>query len=275
MPPDDQLEKAKALERRQHFDAVSKLRPELEREIAGLRASQAAKGLAQSGATIRQEARLWNEYLEKRLERRIADRRQLGSRFPLLLSDNELEELRDELHNDVDNAERARRDAAGRQGNAAATVGHTGPLLDVARLRAQVTAGIEKLQLQRDLDMIKDPFASSPGSIVIRDLHGVLNINSVVQSVQNKVTILHESGAQQIAAALKDAQDEIQRNTALTDAMRVEYLQAVESLAEQAKLPKGERNGFNVKTAVGALVKLIGALGSVATIAQYFGVTIA
>ena len=141
---------ALALEANEFTRAVSDGATQAEADVNAFKQEQAARGLARSGGVLIGEMEIrFNSIANGPIEKAIAKRKELGRRFPDLLTPDRLNDLRDKLHRHVDGV------LKGQETRNAMGGGIHGAVLVPLTRQAQNKASAIKARIAQDLEALR------------------------------------------------------------------------------------------------------------------------
>jgi len=222
---------------------------------AGVRALDrelAAAGAYNSGRrpVLEMEIR-FSKLAETPIQKVIAKRKELGRKFPDLLTQDQLNQLRDRLNHHVDamvNGERTRM-ATSRGGGITASHEYQ---MKAHGLKVKISQELEELRLEARLGMHAE---EKPMTIInISDSTiASLNLGTVVGDLTASIQTLNEHGQKDLADKIQTLTEAIAASTTVENAHRKELLEHLSFVSTEAALPPDRRKMGPLKSSVAFL----------------------
>jgi hypothetical protein len=258
-----ELATALELEKVEFTRSVSAAALEVDKEVKRLQAELAAKGLFQSGARYLRETEIrFAKVAEGPVQRAIEKRRELGRRFPDLLTAMSLGQLRDRLTHHIEIVFDSTKTRLA-IGGTARTIGSAGVIQRARQLADQikgsVTQQLNALTLEARLGIHADPKPAPtlevrPTTVNISNSTiASLNLGTVWGDLTASVKIMNGQGQEDLADSLEKLAEALVSVTDLQESLRKELVEDVSFIAEQfARLPEERKTG-PLKSAIATL----------------------
>lgn len=260
------LAEARRLEMLRYMETLERLNEEEKRRVAEQDRKFAARGMYQSGARMKATLQARLDKIEALLTARIEARKDLARTVRELASPHELDALMSDISRTLDHVQ--------------LPPGISDPPDPLARKALESRTRLETEQLRacarNRIEILKKEFAlklhdaDAPRSSVSVHTGGgpaLVNLGAIYGNVKQVIGKVDESGAEELAALLRQLADAINRAEDLGEA-RGEYLEQVQFIARQAAEPSGKRQVIVIKA---VLVALRSTLQDAANAAQVLG----
>ena len=245
---------ALALEKVEFDKWMNEAIAEAERQIATLQRQAAAQGAYNSGRRhlVEMEIRFSN-LAEAAVQKAIAKRRELGRRVPVLLAQNQLQQLRDRLHQHVDAVIKGQqtRMSMGGFGGVSASLNQQIQMKGVA-LKGRVSQDLAALHLEAKIGMHEEPKAMTIINISESTI-AALNLGTVVGDLNASIQTLNKHGQGKLAGLIQRLTEAIAGSTEVQDAARKELLEHVSFVSTEAALPPEKRKMAPLKSSLAFL----------------------
>jgi hypothetical protein len=258
----NELSDALALEKIDLSESVNDAIAEADVEIQALKRELAAQG---SGRHVREWEIRFTKLATNIVEKAIAKRRELGRRFPELLTPPLLTQLKERLNHHVDaivNGEK-NRIAMGGHGYGASHIPQA--QIKAAGLKSRIAQRLEALRLEANLGLNAE---EKPVTIfnISDSTIASLNLGTVFGDLTASVQTLSGHGQRELAEAFRKIAEALTTATALNDAYRKELLEHLSVVAEGAALPPEKRKIGPLRTSIAFLREGIADVAQLATL---------
>ncbi len=273
MAQQSNLSDALALEKNRFMKFLNDATTEAQTEVAALERELARRGFSHSGFRLAGEMKIRLGKIDSVAEKRIALRRDLGSKLPELLEDQPLKSLKSELDGYVDSAfvDSAVKTSIHYLSSRAPNSG--GELHEAlcrgwehkaAAIKARLNGELQALRLESQLGLYQEA-ASMTSFNISNSTIANLNLGTVVGDLHASIRNLTGQGHAELAAAIQRLTEAI---TASHDAQRKEFLEHLSFVStEVTRSPESRRMG-PLKSSIAFLQTGLSTASQLATIWQ-------
>ena len=259
-----QISDALALEDLEFMRSVSDAATETHASVKALERDLAGRGLLNSGGRHIQEMETrFSRMADCVIAKAISKRKELGRRFPDLLTQGRLTQLREKLHHHMDamvNAEKTRIATGGRSyGGVSVTVLQQAEMKAYG-IKARTTQELEALRLEARLGMHAEERPVTIFNISDSTIAG-LNLGTVLGDLTASVQILNNQGQKEFAGAVQALAEALAASVDLQEAHRKELLEHLSLISAEVAHPPENRKMGPLKSSIAVLR---GGIGNIA-----------
>jgi hypothetical protein len=252
---------------------VEELAKSQQQEISNIKGDARTKGAYGSGRMNMEIVGVAEEGCRKRIQKRQQLREESGARDNDLLTDAALDELRAEFVSSIKACDQALKGSLHRDAvsmGPATAIPPSVNVINVDELTAFARRSVETLRAKRDCGLMEKP-APQTGIVTVNASQGsIVAINSAMTEVTATFNAIHGEGKGKIAEALKSLSEAVKADEALGES-RVDILEALGKIGEQANLPKENQKLGTVKFLFGGLQSALSMASSSTTIWNRWG----
>jgi hypothetical protein len=223
--------------------------------IKAMEMDMAKRGLHSSGARYKLDLEIRFEKTERLIDHAVAKRKQIGQRFPELLTPAHLDQLKKRLNDCVHATTQAQYDRMKRDPSGIATTAFVGALNTTAeqtadRLRAKITSEIDILRLEARLGLNEGDklmtFNISNSTVTN------LNLGTVLGDLSASVQLLNNHGQNEFARQIQDLTEAL-ASANIPDDQRREFLEHLAVVSSEVSLPPERRKIAPLRASITAL----------------------
>lgn len=252
---EQELKDALELEKLKHTTRIDEQSTALTEDLKILQRTMAAHGAVQSGAFYGKAYELRLELYTKLIDGRLADRRDIGRRFPELVMPAYLDQLRSELKTMVDSSgPRILMAMTSMPGLPSHLNQYFQNRLDsdLPALKLRIDTGLKRLELESRLGL--DNIPNQVSNITIQNSTiGNFNAGHVAGDLTASVQVLREQGLEQLSEALRDLARAIAESPDLNSSTRQDALEHLSIVATEAAAPAASKKTAVLRTVWSAL----------------------
>jgi hypothetical protein len=242
---------ALALESIEFSKAVSEAAHEERTQIATMENKMSAQGMALSGPRLVREAEIRSNSVAVVIDRAIAKRKQLGNRFPELLTPDQLFQLRQKLDRHLHIFVQSQDNYLARYSWAAGVLSFAWNQIveeTAGRLRGKIANDVETLRLEARLGIHN---ASREMTINISNSTiAALNLGTVMGDLTASVQNLNNHGQQELARLIQSIAESLVASTELQQIQRKELLEHLSVVSTEVALSPENRKMGPLKSSV-------------------------
>jgi len=218
---------------------------EVTSEIKILENAMAARGVSNSGGRYLRELEIrFSKSADWVTEKAIAKRVELGKKFPGLLTEYRLNQLRDKLHQHADGfvkGQQTRMAMGGRHGGVSASLNQQAQM-KAQGLKAKINQALAALLLEARIGIHTEEEKESPVTFKISNSTiANLNLGNVFGDITASVQTLNGHGQKELADIIRAVTEAIATSTEVQGDYRKELLEHLSVVSTEAALPPEKR----------------------------------